>query len=330
MSSDASLELDPLNIAEGEPKSSGDSRRWKYLALTATLAALAVAMTMLAVRFWLHPSRAGRASAEEFINKDSLPRCVECYTDQCSLDYKTWSSCPQSHPYYSERHGACVGSSKECGEGDAVKISFGKALCADCFAKKCFVGHTFVQCSAEAPYYAPTLRNCVNSCSAPPGPPPALFDCDSFDYRNWVSAWSDQKKQWCCDNRLKGCHKDEICPAPGHHVCDSDTGATCFFSNCGADRGKTSCKARPWGWFTQNKCICDPGHCLHSMDRGRCVEVGCCFHIKDRKCTSTSISSKEVCLESLSELQIAFPGIQGGWHAVCPTTAEEGMKILAA
>jgi len=308
--------------------SSGESRRWKYVSLTATAVAFAIAMTMLVIGFHPRPLSVGPTKAEEFINKFSQARCVECYKDQCSLDYKTWSSCPWSHPYYSDMHGACVSSKNECYGGNPVKRSFGKSLCADCFANNCFVGHSVKRCFARAPYYEPTVGMCVNSCSAPPGPPPPLFDCDSADYHNWVRAWSDQKKQWCCDNELKGCHKDEICPAPGRHTCESDTGETCNWSDCGKHQG--SCKKHSWGWFTKHKCICDQGHCLHPTKRGTCMEVGCCFHIKDSKCTSTSITSKEVCYESLGELHTRFPGIQGGWNKECPSSVAEGMKMLSS
>lgn len=333
MSSHENVELDPLNTTEAtpncedEPMSSGDARRWKWFSLTATVAALAVAMTMLVIGFHVRPLSAGPTTAEEFINKDSLPRCVECYTDQCSLDYKTWSSCPQSHPYYSDMHGACVSSEKACYEGNPVKRSFGKSLCADCFAKNCFVGHTVKKCSARAPYYIPTTDFCVDSCSAPPGPPPPLFNCDSADYHNFERAWSDQKKQWCCDYKSKGCHKDEICPAPSRRACESDTGETCNWFDCGEHQG--SCKKEKLGWFTQHKCVCDEGHCLHQTKRGTCMEVGCCFHMRGQKCESTSITSKEVCIESLGELMTNYPDITGSWSKECPSSVAEGMKMLS-
>lgn len=313
-----------------EPTSAGRSWRWKSVSFTAGVVVLAITMTMLVIGFHSHPLSTKPSVLQEFINKESVPRCIECYTDQCSLDYKTWSSCPQSHPYYSDVHGACVRSEQECSAASAVTRSFGNSLCAHCSENRCFVGHRYLKCGSETPFYEITINVCVNSCSAPPGPPPppaALFDCDSADYPNWERAWSDKKKQWCCDNKSNGCHKDEICPQAGGHVCQSDTGETCNLFDCGAAQGEAHCKWK--GWFAGHKCICKQGACLHSMTPGKCVEVGCCFHMRDGKCSSTYITSKEECYESLGELMTVHPDIQGGFSPTCPASVADGIKLLS-
>jgi len=52
---------------------------------------------------------------------------------------------------------------------------------------------------------------------------PVLFDCEDHHW-DWSSAWSHEQKQWCCENKKKGCKgmSESKAPESKAHIPDAD------------------------------------------------------------------------------------------------------------
>jgi hypothetical protein len=73
-----------------------------------------------------------------------------------------------------------------------------------------------------------------------------LFDCEA-DLKNWKQGWAPEKREWCCQQRARGCLE------PPEAVADEDTTSKPLF-DCAA--GLANWEA---GWSPEKKAWCCDG-----------------------------------------------------------------------